>query len=211
MNPRRYELSDFEWSIIQPLLPDKPRGVPRADDRKVLNGIYWRLRTGSPWADIPERYGPPTTCANRFRRWAKIGVWDRIFEAVSKAYDGDLQMIDASSIRVHQHGGNVKKGKRAVLAALSGSQSAWDTLACPATRLFLVLAPVRRSALRSSPGTSGVDTTLMTIRRDSLGRPLGRGRASSLSHAVMESPRAFCIGGAGPSSALRNERGPRPG
>ena len=65
--PRRYELSDFEWSIIQPLLPNKPR----ADDRKVLNGIYWRLRTGSPWDDIPERYGPATTCANRFRRWAK--------------------------------------------------------------------------------------------------------------------------------------------
>src|SRR5829696_3922233 len=82
--PRRYELSDFEWSIIEPLLPNKPRGVPRADDRKVLNGIYWRLRTGSPWADIPERYGPPTTCANRFRRWGKIGVWDRIFEAVSR-------------------------------------------------------------------------------------------------------------------------------
>src|SRR3954468_14848008 len=82
----------------------KKRGVPRADDRKVLNGIYWRLRTGSPWADIPERYGPPTTCANRFRRWGKIGVWDRIFEAVSRAYDGNLQMIDSSSIRVHQHG-----------------------------------------------------------------------------------------------------------
>ena len=76
----------------------------------MLNGIYWRLRTGSPWADISERYGPPTTCSNRFRRWAKIGVWDRIFEAVSRAYDGDLQMIDASSVRVHQHGGNVKKG-----------------------------------------------------------------------------------------------------
>ena len=63
--PRRYEMSDFEWSIIQPLLPNKPRGVPRADDRKVLNGIYWRIRTGSPWADIPERYGPATTCAKR--------------------------------------------------------------------------------------------------------------------------------------------------
>jgi transposase len=82
MGPRRYELSDFEWSVIQPLLPNKPRGVPRADDRKVLNGIYWRLRTGSPWADIPERYGPSTTCANRFRRWAKLGVWDRIFGRV---------------------------------------------------------------------------------------------------------------------------------
>ena len=112
MSARRYELTDFEWSIIAPLLPDKPRGVPRADDRKVLNGIYWRLRTGSPWADIPERYGPPTTCYNRFVRWRKLGVWDRIFEAVSSAYDGDLQMLDSSSIRVHQHAANVKKGDR---------------------------------------------------------------------------------------------------
>ena len=89
----------------------------------MLNGIYWRLRTGSPWADIPERYGPPTTCANRFRRWAKIGVWDRIFEAVSAAYDGDLQMIDSSSIRVHQHGGNVKKGVRTRRRRRSGRRS----------------------------------------------------------------------------------------
>ena len=64
MSARRYELSDFEWSVIEPLLPNKPRGVPRVDDRRVLNGIYWRLRTGSPWADIPERYGPYTTCYN---------------------------------------------------------------------------------------------------------------------------------------------------
>ena len=71
MTPRRYELSDFEWSIIQPLLPNKPRGVPRVDDRKVLNGIFWRLRTGSPWADIPERYGPSNTTWALFLR---VGV-----------------------------------------------------------------------------------------------------------------------------------------
>ena len=112
MHARRYELTDFEWSIIAPLLPSKPRGVARANDRKVLNGIYWRLRTGSPWADISERYGPTTTCYNRFVRWRKIGVWDTIFEAVSKAYDGGLQMVDSSSIRVHQHAANVKKGVR---------------------------------------------------------------------------------------------------
>lgn len=52
---RRYELSDREWSIIAPLLPRKSRGVPRVEDRRVLKGIFWRLRTGSPWADIPER------------------------------------------------------------------------------------------------------------------------------------------------------------
>ena len=99
--PRRYELSDFEWSIIPSLLPNKPRGKPRVDDRKVLNGIYWRLRTGSPWDDIPERYGPPTTCANRFRRWGKIGMWDRIFAAVWGVYDGrpvdDRLLVDAGS------------------------------------------------------------------------------------------------------------------
>ncbi len=96
----RFDLTDFEWSVIQPLLPNKPRGVPRVDDRRVLNGIFWRLRTGAPWADIPERYGPHTTCVNRFNRWRKAGVWDRLLQAVSKAYDGDIQMIDSSSIRV---------------------------------------------------------------------------------------------------------------
>jgi transposase len=112
MTIRRYEISDFEWAIISPLLPNKPRGVARVDDRKVLNGIYWRLRTGSPWDDIPERYGPSTTCYNRFVRWRKLGVWDAIFDAVSKAYEGSLQMVDSSSIRVHQYAANGKKGAR---------------------------------------------------------------------------------------------------
>ena len=53
-----------------------------------------------------------TTCYNRFVRWRKAGVWDRIFDAVSKAYDGDLLMVDSSSIRVHQHAANLKKGAR---------------------------------------------------------------------------------------------------
>ena len=121
MTPRRYELTDFEWSIIAPLLPNKPRGVPRADDRRVLNGIYRRLRTGSPWADIPDRYGPCTTCYNRFVRWRKLGVWDWVFDAVSKAYDGHLQMVDSSSIRVHQHAANVKKGVRKMAPPLGTS------------------------------------------------------------------------------------------
>lgn len=110
MSQRRYELTDFEWSIIEPLLPNKPRGVPRADDRRVLNGLYWRLRTGSSWADIPECYGPNTTSNNRLVRWARLGVWDRIFEAASAAYEGLEQSADSSSIRVHQHGADAKRG-----------------------------------------------------------------------------------------------------
>lgn len=114
----RYDLSDAEWKIIEPLLPRKSRGVARVDDRRVLNGIFWRLRSGAPWADIPERYGPPTTCYNRFVRWRKAGIWDGLLRAVSEAYNGKIQMIDSSSVRVHQHAANGgKKG---------GSAVAWD-------------------------------------------------------------------------------------
>ena len=105
----RFDLTDFEWSVIQPLPPTKVRGVKRVDDRRVLNGIFWRLRTGAPWADIPERCGPHTTCVNRFNRWRRAGHWQRILDAVSVAYEGDVQMIDSSSIRVHQHAANGDK------------------------------------------------------------------------------------------------------
>ncbi len=53
----RYDLTDFEWRVIEPMLPDKPRGVPRVDDRRVVNGIFWVLGSGAPWRDLPERYG----------------------------------------------------------------------------------------------------------------------------------------------------------
>ncbi|EHR24020.1 IS5 family transposase, partial [Brucella abortus] len=110
MTRRCYELTDHEWSIISPLLSNKPRGVARVDDRRMLNGILWRFRTGSPWAEVSERYGPPTACYNRFVRWRKAGVWDRLLEAVSKAYDGDIVMIDSTCVRVHQHAATGKKG-----------------------------------------------------------------------------------------------------
>src|SRR5258706_8984733 len=88
MPTRRYELTDFEWSIIEPLLPNKPRGVPRADDRRVLNGIYWRLRPGSSWAHITDRYWPATTCYHPFARRRNLGVRDRSYDGVSTAYAG---------------------------------------------------------------------------------------------------------------------------
>ncbi|WP_141700935.1 IS5 family transposase [Mesorhizobium sp. SEMIA 3007] len=108
----RYDLTDFEWRAIEPLLPNKPRGVPRVDDRRVLNGIFWVLRSGAPWRDLPERYGPRTTCYNRFVRWRKAGVWDRLMDAITKAHDGTVQMIDTSIVRVHQQGATGKKGDR---------------------------------------------------------------------------------------------------
>jgi transposase len=105
----RFDLSESDWRIIQPLLPNKPRGVPRVDDRRVLNGIFFVLRPGTPWRDLPERYGPHTTVYNRFNRWRQAGVWDRLMDAITAAYDGRVQMIDSSSVRVHQHAAGSKK------------------------------------------------------------------------------------------------------
>ena len=106
----RYDLTDFEWRVIEPLLPNKPRGVPRVDDRRVLNGIFWVLRSGAPWRDLPERYGPCTTCYNRFVRWRKAGVWDRMMDAITTAHDGNIKMIDSTSVRAHQQAATAKRG-----------------------------------------------------------------------------------------------------
>jgi len=116
----RYDLSEFEWRVIAPLLPNKPRGVPRVNDVRVLNGIFWVLRSGSPWRDLPERYGPYTTCYNRFRRWTKAGIWDRIMDAITEAYEGDIRMIDGTSVRVHQAAATLKKVTRIVVLDEAG-------------------------------------------------------------------------------------------
>jgi transposase len=116
----RYELTDFEWRVIEPLLPNKPRGVPRVDDRRVLNGIFWILRSGTPWRDLPGRYGPHTTCYNRFRRWTHAGVWDRIMDAITDTHGGDVRMIDGTSVRVHHSAATLKKATRIVVLDEAG-------------------------------------------------------------------------------------------
>lgn len=105
----RYDISDFEWSVIEPILPTGRPGPRRKDDRTVLNGIFWVLRTGAPWRDLPERYGPYTTAYNRFNRWRKAGIWDQLMDAVVETHGGDVHMIDASIVRVHQHAAGAKK------------------------------------------------------------------------------------------------------
>ena len=86
--------------------PHCKRSWTNAAGRRT-NGVF--QAQGSAQTDIPSRYRPHTTCVNRFNRWRKAGHWARILNEVLKAYAGDIQMIDASSIRVHQHAANAKK------------------------------------------------------------------------------------------------------
>jgi transposase len=108
----RYELTDDEWAAIKPMLPNKPRGVPRVNDRRVLNGIFWVLRSGAPWRDLPSDFGPYTTCYNRFVRWRRAGVWAKIMGTLAEAHDAAVQMIDTSIIRVHQHGACIIRNRK---------------------------------------------------------------------------------------------------
>ena len=118
----RGDLTDIQWARLQPLLPP-PRpakgskgGRPRNDDRPIINGILWILRTGAPWPDLPARYGRPSTVSTRLYRWQKAGIWDRIFAAVQEQADaaGELDWethhVDATVIRAHQHAAGAKKG-----------------------------------------------------------------------------------------------------
>ncbi len=114
---RRYELTDEQWRRLQPLLPpERPRtGRPNHDHRTVLNGILWVLRTGAPWRDLPERYGPVGTVSSRFYRWRASGVWDRILSALQAEADArgevdrDLHFVDATIIRAHQHAAGARR------------------------------------------------------------------------------------------------------
>ena len=110
---RRYEIKDEEWERIKELLPSeytgKP-GRPSSDNRTALNGMLWIDRTGAPWEDLPERYGAKSTVFDRFTKWTKLGIFEKIFKILSS--DADMQDcgIDSTSCKVHQHAAGVKKG-----------------------------------------------------------------------------------------------------
>jgi transposase len=120
----RGELTDRQWERLRPLLPPQKAwtGRPAKDHRLVLNGILWIDRTGAPWRDLPERYGPWQTIASRFYRWREAGIWDRILAAVQQLADAegrldwDIHYVDGTTVRAHQHAAGARGGDAATEA-----------------------------------------------------------------------------------------------
>lgn len=100
MSPKqhRHELTDEQWERLATLLPpQKPhRGRPSKDHRTIMNGILWIDKTGAPWRDLPERYGPWQSVASRFYRWRQQGVWDKIMAELQKDADALMPKVKLS-------------------------------------------------------------------------------------------------------------------
>jgi transposase len=114
MGVSRYELTDAQWERIADVLPGKvgDPGRSAADNRQFVNGVLWVLRSGARWYDLPERYGKWKTVHKRFTRWAKTGVWERVFKSLIKDPKNQYLMLDTTLVRAHQQAANGKGGPK---------------------------------------------------------------------------------------------------
>jgi transposase len=136
---RRYELTDEAFERIGPLLPKQGDGGQWKDHRTVLNGMFWILNSGAQWRDMPERYGKWQTVYDRYRRWTREGLFDRILHRLHIELDDDGRIdwdvfdVDGSSIRAHQSAaGAAKKG-----ANENSETTRWDDRAEALERSFI--------------------------------------------------------------------------
>jgi len=111
---KRYELTDAQWQQISGLMRGKASDPGRSgsDNRRFVNGVLWVLRSGAHWHDLPERYGKWKSVHKRFTRWAKAGVWERIFAMLSADPDNDYLMLDSTLVRAHQQAATGKGGTK---------------------------------------------------------------------------------------------------
>lgn len=104
-------LRDDQYARIAPLLPGKlgDRGVTAKDNRLFIEAVLWLARTGAPWRDLPPEFGAWNSVYQRFGRWADNGVWERVFDELSKDADFEDIFIDSSTVRAHQHAAGAAK------------------------------------------------------------------------------------------------------
>ena len=108
---RRYALRDDQWDRIKDILPGREDhfGGTAADNRLFVEAVLFRFRPGIPWRDLPERFGDWKIVYQRFNRWAKSGVFERVFRLLASDHDNECMMIDATIVRAHQHSAGARK------------------------------------------------------------------------------------------------------
>lgn len=129
---RLFWLSDEAWARINPHLPHGKPGKPRVDDRRVLSGILYVLKVGCRWRDVPAEYGPATTVYNRYNRWSRRGIWQRMFERLAAAGDmPDELMLDSTHVKAHRSASGAKGGSGPKRLASRGAVARPKSIAWP--------------------------------------------------------------------------------
>lgn len=115
---RRHELTDAEWSLVEPHLPARSKGRAWADHRRTVNGVLFWASTGIQWRDLPDRFGPWQTIYDRFRRWRDDGTWGRLLGALQRSadraglIDWSLFCVDSTTVRASRSAAGGKKSAR---------------------------------------------------------------------------------------------------
>jgi len=126
-------ITDEQWAQVETVLTARRRrGRPGKDDRRFFEAVVWWRRTGVPWRDLPEEFGPWKTVFNRFDRWSKCGRWDELFAALQTDVDREWQSIDSTTNRAHQHAAGGKGGPKStasvgLAAARQRRSTSWST------------------------------------------------------------------------------------
>lgn len=111
---RRHELTDAQWKKIEPLIHRYGRKSKKGD-RNFINAVVYALKTGTPWRDLPERFGKWKTIYNRFYNWSKAGHFERIFKALQMELDDAGSLVDATIARAHQDAAGGKGGSKSTV------------------------------------------------------------------------------------------------
>lgn len=141
----RQLLRDDQWDRIKDLLPGKASdpGATAKDNRRFIEAVLWIGRTGAPWRDLPSELGNWHTTFTRFSRWAKSGVWDRVFQAISSDPDLEEVMLDSTAIRAHQHAAGAQKNTASKLWVALAADLAQKSMASSTPSATRSVSPSR--------------------------------------------------------------------
>lgn len=119
----RHDISDHVWSLLEPLLPGRKGswGGQAVDNRQFINAVFWILRTGAPWRDLPPDYGDWKNTHRRFCRWRDKGIWESLLEELVVDPDFEWLMIDATHIKIHPHAAGARGGNQDMSRSKGGS------------------------------------------------------------------------------------------
>ena len=132
----RHDITDSSWELLSPHLPGQAGqwGGRAKDNRLFINAVFWILRAGAPWRDLPPEYGKWGTVYQRFNRWRTSGVWEKVLEVLLVEPDYEWLMIDASHVKVHPHASGAKGGNQDMGRTKGGSTARyiwpWMRMVC---------------------------------------------------------------------------------